>query len=250
MSQRLQKLMAEAGLGSRRSCEELIRQGKVEVNGRVAKLGDKADPGQDRILVDGSPLPAAEAPVYLMLNKPRGVLSSLQSQGGLPTVDSVVDVPQRVYPVGRLDRQSEGLVLLTNDGELTHRLSHPRFEHEKEYHVLLDRPPNDRVLKEWRAGPRLAELGQLAPAVVEPLRGRPGWLRIVLHEGKKHQIRDTAAHFGYQVKALIRKRIGPLKLGDLAAGAWRHLTPEEIDALHSGTGVGESDLGSMTAEVE
>jgi len=250
VTERLQKLMAEAGLGSRRSCERLISQGRVLVNGEPAALGDKADPQLDRIMVDGKPLPTAEVPVYLMLNKPRGVLSSLRSQGGLPTVVSLIDIPQRVYPVGRLDRDSQGLILLTNDGELTHRLSHPRFQSEKEYHVLLDRPPSDSVLDAWRAGPHLAEIGQLAPAKLTHLPGQPGWLMIVLHEGKKRQIRQTARHFGHKVKALIRVRLGPLMLGDLAPGAWRHLTSEEVARLHAKVRNGEDGRGRLTVEVE
>ena len=142
MRERLQKILARAGLGSRRACEELIVANRVTINGRIAQLGDKADPQLDRILVDRQPIPTIENSVYIALYKPRGVLSSVSSPDRRPTVRDLVDVPEHLYPVGRLDLDSEGLILLTNDGEVANRLTHPRYGHEKEYRVLVARRPD------------------------------------------------------------------------------------------------------------
>ena len=231
MTERIQKLMSAAGVASRRQSEKLIRQGRVTLNGEVAELGDRADPQKDEIKVDGRSIGGPEPDIYVMLHKPPGVLSSTASQGGHPTVDELVDVDSRVYPVGRLDLESEGLILLTNDGELTHRLTHPRFEHEKEYRVRFNRPPTEAEVQAWRRGPVVPGLGKLAPAQVRPVAGQPRWLTITLREGKNRQIRETAKHFGMQVERLIRKRIETLELGELPQGHWRPLEDEEIRAL-------------------
>jgi 23S rRNA pseudouridine2605 synthase len=231
MPERLQKYMAAAGIGSRRYCESLIRAGRVTVNGSLAELGRSVEPGVDKVLFDGRDVGGAERQVYVALNKPAGVLSSRRSQGGLPTVIDLVDVPQRVYPVGRLDADSEGLVLLTNDGDLTYRLTHPKFEYEKEYRVRLDRTPSEGDLQSWRAGIEVPELGRTQPAAVlrESTDGR--WIRVVMHEGKNREIRRLAAVLGYDVERLIRLRIGRLQLGSMKQGEWRHLRPSEIAAL-------------------
>src|SRR5574338_128006 len=147
MEERLQKLMAQSGLGSRRACEELIAAGRVTINGRTAVLGEKADPERDRIQVDGQPLRVAEQPVYIALYKPRGVISAVGGPDPRPTVRTLVNVPGHLYPVGRLDVDSEGLILLTNDGDLANRLTHPRYEHEKEYRVLVAARPDDEQLQ-------------------------------------------------------------------------------------------------------
>lgn len=231
MTERIQKLMSAAGVASRRQSEKLIRQGRVTVNGEVAELGDRADPAQDEIKVDGRSIGGPEPDVYVMLHKPPGVLSSTASQGGHPTVDELVEVGSRVYPVGRLDLESEGLILLTNDGELTHRLTHPSFEHEKEYKVQFNRPPTEAELQAWRQGPVVPGLGKLAPARVRPKPGQPRWLRITLREGKKRQIRETAKYFGMRVERLIRVRIETLELGDLPQGHWRPLEKAEVRVL-------------------
>jgi len=232
---KLQKLMAQAGHGSRRACEQIIREGRVTVNGERATLGLRADPVVDLILVDGQRLQAAEPLTYILLHKPAGVLSSARSQGGWPTVTELVEAPVRVYPVGRLDLESEGLVLLTNDGELANRLTHPRWGHEKEYRVLLDQVPTDDQLRQWAEGLTLPDGRRTSPAQVW-LEDKPNngtWLRVVLTQGMKRQIRETAEFFGLKVKRLIRIRMGSLLLGDLGPGTWRDLTDREMILLQS-----------------
>lgn len=237
MEERLQKLMARAGLGSRRSNEELIAAGRVHVNGRVAKLGQKADPARDRIEVDGRVLqfaPAEQQLTYVLLNKPRGVISSLEDElgEGRETVRDLIPLPGHLYPVGRLDKPSEGLMLLTNDGRLAHRLTHPRFEHEKIYEVQLEGRISNRDLEQWRRGVMLDDR-ITAPAPIEVLQrdNKTTRLRIIMREGRKRQIRRIAAAFGHPVQRLVRLNIGPLELGDLRPGQWRHLTHEELQRL-------------------
>jgi 23S rRNA pseudouridine2605 synthase len=235
MEMRLQKILAQAGLGSRRTCEAYIAAGRVKVNGEVASLGMKADISSDQILFDGKPLQLQEEKIYLILNKPPGVLSSLASQGGLPTVDSLVPVKERVFPVGRLDLESEGLILLTNDGELANLLTHPRYKHEKEYRVRLDRPPSVADLERWRRGLKLRDGFQTSPARVwiESQDQDGTWIRVVLQEGHKRQLRESAAVLRYSIRRLIRVRLGSLELGDLAPGAWRMLNPSEVQQLRT-----------------
>lgn len=247
--ERLQKILASAGHGSRRQCEQYIRQERVEVNGEVAELGQKADSIQDEIRLDGKPIGKPEASRYLLLYKPRDVLSSLESQGGHPTVDDLIDVPQRIYPVGRLDLDSEGLLLLTNDGDLTHRLTHPSFEHEKEYRVLLDREPTTEQLQAWRRGVELPELGPTARAKVSREADAEPWVRVVMHEGMNRQIREIASYLGLAVVRLIRVRMATVRLGDLQPGEWRPMKREEIGVLREATALppgepaGQRELG-------
>jgi 23S rRNA pseudouridine2605 synthase len=238
-TERLQKLLAAAGYGSRRACEDYVSAGRVRVNGKTAQLGDKADPQSDRITVDGEPL-VIEQLVYIVLNKPRGVVSSLDAQGERDTVRDLVRVPQRVYPVGRLDVLSEGLVLLTNDGDLTNRLTHPRYGHEKEYRVFVLGEVGGELMRTWSRGVVIKDeegkSEKTAPARVE-IEKRSGegcWLRVIMREGKKHQIRRVAETLGLYVSRLIRVRFGTLELGNLATGSWRNLTRSEIDALKAG----------------
>ncbi len=237
MEERLQKLMARAGLGSRRENETVIAGGRVTVNGRVAKLGDKADPDRDRIEVDGKPLRLQrETLLYIILNKPRGVISSLDDEleEGRTTVRDLIPVEGHLYPVGRLDKPSEGLMLMTNDGQLAHRLTHPRYEHEKVYNVVVEGRMPDAALEQWRRGVMLD--GRITvPAPIEVLERRNDLtrLRIVLREGRKRQIRRIAAEFGHPVRRLVRERIGPLELGGLKSGEWRYLTPREVSALQT-----------------
>ncbi len=233
-SAKLQKLMAAAGYGARRKCEQMIREGRVSVNGARAKLGDRAILGRDQITVDGDPLRSADPLTYIALHKPRGVLSTSRSQGGWPTVLDLVDSEVRLQPVGRLDLDSEGLMLLTNDGELTYRLTHPRFGHEKEYRVLLDRYPDQDQLRQWRSGVRLPSGHRSGSAEVEPMRGKSGsWVRVVLRQGRKRQIRETAELLGLKVERLIRIRLASLALGELQPGSWRVLEKSEIIELQS-----------------
>jgi 23S rRNA pseudouridine2605 synthase len=233
MSERLQKVLANAGVASRRASEELIRQGRVTVDGKPAELGMKVDAGKVEIRVDGRRISSAEEKVYILLNKPAGVLSSTRSQGGLPTVLDQVSVNERVYPVGRLDADSEGLILLTNDGDVANRLTHPRYEHEKEYRVELNRRPDDDQLKAWRHGVVLSDNFKTKQARVrrEPDDPRGQWIRVVLEEGHKRQLRLTAETLGLRVKRIIRIRLHTLELGDLKPGDWRLLSENEVLAL-------------------
>jgi len=233
MEERLQKILSKSGLGSRRASEELIIAQRVVVNGRVASLGEKADPQKDQILVDGHPIPNLEAPIYIALNKPRGVLSAVSANDPRPTVRDLVDIPGRLYPVGRLDVDSEGLILLTNDGELTNRITHPRYGHEKEYRVLVARRPDQEQLEAWRRGIVLEDGSRTLPANVskESPSGKGTWLRIVMKEGRKRQIREVGKHLGLPVVKIIRVRIGNVILGSLKPRQWRYLSADEITKL-------------------
>lgn len=233
MEERLQKILAQAGLGSRRSCEEIIAAGRVRVNGQVALLGTKADPQRDDIIVDGKPIKVDQSMVYIALYKPRGVLSTVTAPDPRPTVRDIVSVPGKLYPVGRLDVDSEGLVLLTNDGELANKITHPRFGHEKEYQVLIARRPDNDQLQTWRRGVVLEDGHRTAPAEVNFVRthGKGAWLRIVMREGRKRQIREVGGRLGLPVVRIIRTRIGTLLLGNLKPREWRHLTQREINDI-------------------
>ena len=236
MDERLQKILARAGFGSRRACEELIRQGRVKVNGVVAQIGQKADPDRDRITVDGNTIQVARRHVYVALHKPRGVLSDEGDEAGrFSTVRDLVGLPGRLFAVGRLDLQSEGLLLLTDDGDLANRLTHPRYEHAKEYQVDVEGQPDEETLKRWRRGVFL-DGRRTAPAEVAVLQSERDhtWLRVVMREGRKRQVRHVAAMLGHPVRRLIRVRLGPLDLGDLKPGEWRKLTDAEVKALKSG----------------
>jgi pseudouridine synthase len=234
MEERLQKIMAHAGIASRRKAEELIAAGLVTVNGKVVTLGDKADPATDDIRVEGKRLHASEKMRYLIMNKGRGVVSTTDDPEGRKTVIDVLGkgVSERVYPVGRLDIDSDGLVLLTNDGDLTHRVTHPRFGCEKTYKVLVEGHPDERKLNAWRRGITLED-GRTAPCKIKVLSTERGktWLRIVMGEGKKRQIRRVAEQLGHPVQRLTRTHIGSVALGDLKSGQTRELTPVEIKSL-------------------
>lgn len=233
--ERLQKVLAHAGVASRRTSETLIEQGRVGVNGKiVTQLGTKVDPRQDVITVDGQPISTQNiSPVYVMLNKPAGVLSAARDERGRRTVIDLVEVPERLYPVGRLDLDSEGLILLTNDGDLAEQLTHPRYHIEKEYHVLVKGKPGLPTLERWRKGKVELEGCPVAPATVEQLKLEKSnvWLKIILTEGRKRQIREVAKALGHPVLRLERVRLGPLKLGQLKPGHWRHLNPTEQQRL-------------------
>ena len=235
MEIRLQKILAQAGYGSRRACEDLIQQGRVRVNGKLASLGMKADPEGDDITVNQSSIPKPEKVQYILLHKPQGVLSTVSSPDRRPTVRSLVNLPGRLYPVGRLDLDSEGLILLTNDGELTHQLTHPSFEHEKEYRVLVEPQPRKKQLTAWQKGIILEDGIRTQPAQVwiESQSSKGAWLRVILREGKKRQIRRMADCSGLHVQRLIRIRMASLSLGDLPPGKWRELEDNEIEELRS-----------------
>jgi 23S rRNA pseudouridine2605 synthase len=233
MKERLQKILARAGYGSRRACEEIIRAGRVQVNNQLATLGMKADPQRDEIRVDGHPVKISDSLTYIALYKPRGVVCSLKAQDHRRTVRQLVSEPGYLFPVGRLDVDSEGLILLTNDGDLAQRLTHPRYGHEKEYRVLVARRPDDKQLDAWRNGVVLRDGYRTQPAKVrlEATHGKGAWLRVVLREGRHHQIREMGGLTGLPIVRIIRLRIGNLLLGRLKPGDWRHLTPQEVRAL-------------------
>ena len=232
MEERLQKLLSAAGVCSRRAAEDYITAGRVTVNGEPAVLGQRADQSRDDIRVDGKPLAPRAEHVYLLLNKPRGYVTTLADERGRKTVAELVkDCGQRVYPVGRLDLDSEGLLLMTNDGELMQHLLHPSHEVSKTYHVSVYGPV-------FGAAERLSAVTDLEgepirPAQVKALRqtARTAELAVTIHEGKNRQIRRMCAACGLTVKRLCRVREHTLELGDLPSGAWRYLTPDEVLAL-------------------
>lgn len=225
---RLQKFLSMAGVCSRRKAEQYILDGRVTVNGRlVDRLGTKVDPGTDRVAFDGQEIRHDGRYLYLALNKPKGYVTSCH-QAGVPVVTDLVDVGRRVYPVGRLDKDTTGLLLLTNDGRLHHRLSHPSFDHEKEYLVKVDRPIADKALTRL-AGGVVIQGRRTRPAKVERISGRR--FRITLQEGRNRQIRRMVRKVGCRVVALKRIRIASVLLGDLAEGKWRWLSNEELGGL-------------------
>lgn len=228
MEERLQKLLSAAGVCSRRTAEEYIAAGRVKVNGAVSHIGDKADPGRDEITVDGRPLPAKGGTVWLMLNKPRGYVTTLSDEKGRRTAAELVkDCSCRVWPVGRLDLDSEGLLLFTNDGETTDRLLHPSHEVEKEYHVMVE--GDAAAALPILSGPMELDGVPLAPAQVKLLGA--GEMSITIHQGKNRQVRRMCAQAGLKVVRLRRIREGNLLLGELPVGKWRYLTEEEVREL-------------------
>ena len=228
MEERLQKILSAAGVCSRRQAEVYLQEGRVWVNGQPAGLGDKADPERDTVTFDGEVVAKPETLTYIMLHKPRGTVTTLSDDKGRPTVaDLVADCPVRVWPVGRLDWDSEGLLLFTNDGSLTNRLLHPSHEVEKEYIVTVQ-GDIDAALP-ILTGPMELDGVPLSPAQVRVVGEKR--LSIVIHEGKNRQVRRMCALAGLEVLRLKRVREGSLTLGDLPRGQWRHLTAEEVQAL-------------------
>ena len=234
-SERLQKVLASAGVASRRKAEELILQGRVTVNRKVVtELGTKVDPARDEVRVDGERIQIESRRVYIMLNKPRGVLSTMEDERGRSALGDLVSLPARLYPVGRLDATSEGLILLTDDGALAYLLTHPRHMHDKEYLVLVNGHPSAKTLEAWQRGV-LIDDKLTAPARIAVLDSQRDstLLRIQMHEGRKRQIRRVASLLGHPVRELKRVRLGPLQLGSLESGQWRYLTEKEIGDLES-----------------
>jgi 23S rRNA pseudouridine2605 synthase len=231
--ERIQKLLSRAGYGSRRGCEKFIEAGRVTVNGEKVTLGAKADPKQDDIRLDGKLIGKPEKKVYIALNKPRNMLSLDAPDDPRPSVFDIVKDERHLYPVGRLDYDSEGLVLLTNDGRLADRLTHPRYEHDKQYEVRVTRRPDEEQLEIWRRGVVLEDGYRTLPAVVEvkSMTKSGAWLLVTLREGKNRQIRRMGARIGLPVRQIRRIRIGPLELGKLQPGNYRYLKPEEIQEL-------------------
>ncbi len=221
---RLQKFLSAAGVCSRRKGEEYIKAGRVAVNSQlVVELGTKVDPATDFVQVDGNPVQSSQPLIYIALNKPIDYVTSCSHPGEKIVLD-LVDIPRRVYPIGRLDKDSTGLLLLTNDGRLHHKLSHPSFDHEKEYDVTVTKPISDGALRKMAEGLPMMET-QTRPARVQRISARR--FRIVLQEGKNRQVRRMVRKVGNQVTGLKRVRVANIKLRGLAPGAWRHLGDQE-----------------------
>ena len=232
--ERLQKILAHAGVASRRACEQLILDGHVQVNGKtVTELGTKADPRRDEITVDFEPI-RRESPVYVLLNKPKGYVTTVKDEAGRPTVMALVSgIPARIYPVGRLDFNSEGLLLLTNDGELAHKLTDPDHEVAKIYLVKVHRMLTPEQIKELEGGFRL-DGRRLKPCRIEVAeRAQNPWLKVTLTEGKNLQLRRMFAAIGHPVSKLRRVQFGPIADPKLKPGEWRFLNAGEINAITS-----------------
>ncbi len=235
MEERIQKLMAQANIGSRRACEELIQANRVLVNGKIAQLGDKADPKKDVITVDGERLKLeARRLRYFVVNKPRFMLSATETEEGddRPTVRDSIPTDDHLFMIGRLDLDSEGMMILTNDGELANRLSHPRYEHTKTYKVTVDGHPSEATLQQWERGVWL-DGSKTAPCYIKVMERQTNHtiLRIVMIEGRKRQIRRIAMMLGHPVKRLLRTHIGQLGIGTLEKGAWYELSQKEVEVM-------------------
>ncbi len=226
--ERLQKVLARVGIGSRRVCEDLIAEGRVLVDGEMAVLGRRVDPETALIEVDGAPVGVRPDLVHYVLNKPAGVVTTADDPQGRPTVVGLVPDEPRVFPVGRLDVDTEGLLLLTNDGELAHRLTHPSYGVEKEYVAEVEGLPTRAVLRRLREGVELDD-GPTAPARATLVD--PSVVRLTIHEGRNRQVRRMCEAVGHSVVRLVRTRIGPLADRSLAPGAWRELTGAEVRSL-------------------
>ena len=228
--ERLQKVLARAGLGSRRVCEDLIAEERVTVNGEIAELGRRVDPETDLVEVDGAPIGIRPGLVHYLLNKPAGVVTTASDPQGRPTVVDLVPAEPRVFPVGRLDMDTEGLLLLTNDGELANRIAHPSHGVEKEYLAEVEGHPSRAAVRALREGVELDD-GTTAPAKATLVE--PTLVRLVIHEGRNRQVRRMLDAVGHPVVRLIRTRIGPITDRRLAPGEWRELTPDELRALEA-----------------
>ena len=235
--ERLQKVLARVGIGSRRVCEDLIAEGRVLVDGEMAVLGRRVDPETALIEVDGAPVGVRPDLVHYVLNKPAGVVTTADDPQGRPTVVGLVPDEPRVFPVGRLDVDTEGLLLLTNDGELAHRLTHPSYGVEKEYVAEVEGLPTRAVLRRLREGVELDD-GPTAPARATLVD--PSVVRLTIHEGRNRQVRRMCEAVGHSVVRLIRTRIGPLADRSLAPGAWRELTGDEVRSLQRAVAEPES----------
>jgi 23S rRNA pseudouridine2605 synthase len=227
---RLQKLLAQAGLGSRRTAEELIAAGRVRVNGKVAVLGARVDPEDDLVEIDGVPVPVNPGFVYYLLNKPAGVVTTAADTHGRPTVVDLVPAQPRVFPVGRLDQATEGLLLLTNDGGLAHRLTHPSFGVDKEYLAEVEGEPSRSAIRRLREGVDLED-GRTTPARVALVA--PTLIRLTIHEGRNRQVRRMCEAVGHPVRRLVRTRIGPITDHRLRPGEWRALDLDEVRSLEA-----------------
>ncbi len=236
--ERLQKVLAKAGVGSRRAVEEMIAKGRIKVNGTKAILGKRVDPTKDVVEVDGSRVPLGADLRYYMLNKPEGVVSTADDPEGRPTVMDYLEVPDRLWPVGRLDIDTEGLIILTNDGELTHHLTHPSFEVPRTYLAEVKGSVKERTLRTLARGVDLED-GTTAPAGVDLLDRMAGsaLIEITIHEGRNRQVRRMFEAVGHPVARLARTAVGPVRLGRLKPGDLRRLSPEEVRSLYRACGL-------------
>ena len=241
MAERLQKVLSAAGVASRRHAEELIAAGRVRVNGAVATLGDRVDATTDVVEVDGERVTLDTTLRYVLLNKPQGFVSTTSDPEGRPTVTELINLPDRLYPVGRLDRDTEGLLLLTNDGDLVHRLLHPSFGVERTYLALVPGPVRREVLGRLRDGVELDD-GPARPRRVRLAEQHAGKavLEVVMTEGRKREVRRMLAAVGLPVERLARVAFGGVELGDLRQGKWRFLTDPEVNRLRRAAGAGEA----------
>jgi len=230
---RIQKILSQHGYGSRRECEKYIRDNRVRINGKLAELGQKANPFTDKIELDHRVISSQTfQEIFIAFYKPRKVLSDIKKVDDRRIVTDYVNLDQQFFIVGRLDYDSEGLILLTNNGDIANKLTHPRFAHEKEYHVKLAKIPDLRQLELWRRGVVIAGGYRSQPAIVEWLpKHKHDWIKIILREGKKRQIREIGLTIGLPVQRIIRKRIATIHLGAMKPGEWRFITEKEIRDL-------------------
>lgn len=234
--ERVQKALARAGLGSRRACEDLVRQGRVRIDGRTAELGDRVDPARDRVEVDGIRVPLDPELRYYALNKPRGVVTTARDPQRRPDIRAFLPSGERVFPVGRLDRDTEGILLLTNDGELANRLMHPRYGVEKEYLAEVDGRPGERALAKLVRGVRLEDgVARARSARAVAASGGRVAVRIVMTEGRKREVRRMLAALDLPVRQLVRVRVGPVRLDRLRPGEVRELESDEVRRLWEAT---------------
>jgi 23S rRNA pseudouridine2605 synthase len=249
--ERLQKVLAAAGVASRRACEVFIVEGRVTVNGEVAELGSKVDRTRDVVEIDGERVNVDPDRVYIMLNKPQGVVTTAEDPEGRPTVVDLINLPQRLFPIGRLDMDTEGLLLLSNDGDLTNALLHPSREVERWYVALVTGPVKPRMLSALREGVELEDGVARAKRVtlLEEGKGK-ALLEVVMTEGRKREVRRLLAEVGLPVERLARVRFGDVELGELRQGKWRFLTQAEIGALHDAARAGEARAARSSRERE
>lgn len=246
LGERLQRVLAQRGVASRRAAERLIVDGHIQVNGRVVtELGTRVNPNRDEIRVDGKVL-RAQKPRYVLLNKPSGFITTVSDERDRWTVMDLVDVPERVYPVGRLDRATQGLILLTNDGDLAHRIMHPSYRIDKEYLAFAERRPTEAQLQRLRDGVTI-DGHRVVPEEVRLFRETPEGIavRVVIHEGLYHVVRRMMETVGVTITKLRRTRIGPLRLQGIPTGAWRDLTPGELIQIYQAVGMPEDEADSI-----
>lgn len=239
-TEKVQKVLARIGYGSRRTCEGLVEDGRITINGELVNIGARVDIENDELRVDGKIVGIRPELVYYLLNKPSGYISSVTDPFKRPTIVDLVPSDNRVFPVGRLDLDTEGLIILTNDGDLTNLITHPSAGVEKEYLVHLSRDVSDKTVNKMRRGVPLED-GITAPAKISHLSGSV--IKVVIHEGRNRQVRRMCEFYGFNVLRLVRIRIGPIRDGNLPPGKWRNLSYEEVIQLRESTKKSPKDKG-------